>query len=106
MDDEESEDENEDDSTLEEPMDRIVREQENDVEIELADNVTNDKIKDNNNLPNNSNVWFDKLLPFIKHFRYVSMSLIFTLGTYLEIDEMMVRFTVRSSQTHRMKTNQ
>ena len=48
-------------------------------------------------------VWFEKLEPFIKHFRDVSEALIFTLGTNLSLDEMMVRFSGRSVETHRIK---
>ena len=80
-----------------------MREQED----ELANNETNNKLNDNVNIANNDNnkneLWFIKILPFIVHFRHVSMSLIFILGTFLAIDEMMIRFRGRSSQTHRMK---
>ena len=48
-------------------------------------------------------VWFEKLRPFVNHFRDVSEGLIHILGTNLSIDEMIVRFRGRSNETHRIK---
>ena len=39
----------------------------------------------------------------IDHVRSVSQAMIFTLGTILSLDEMMIRFFGRSLETHRMK---
>ena len=39
----------------------------------------------------------------IDHIRDVSKDLVFVLGTTLSLDEMMIRFFGRSSETHRMK---
>ena len=48
-------------------------------------------------------VWFDKVKPLVDHFREVSFSMIFILGTLLSFDEMMIRFFGRSVETHKMK---
>lgn len=39
----------------------------------------------------------------INHLRTVSLSLIYVLGTFLSLDEMMIRFFGCSIETHRMK---
>ena len=49
------------------------------------------------------NVWFDKVTPLVNHFRKVSKSMIFIIGTLLAIDEMIIRYVGRSSETHRIK---
>ena len=48
-------------------------------------------------------VWFDKVKFLIDHIRSVSMNLIWVLRTFMSIDEMMIRFMGRSTQTHRVK---
>ena len=48
-------------------------------------------------------LWFDKIAPLLTIFRTVSLSLIVQFGTYIAIDEMMIRFFGRSHFTHRMK---
>ena len=48
-------------------------------------------------------LWYSKLTFFIDHVREVSYSLIHVLGTFLSLDEMMIRFFGRSVETHRMK---
>ena len=48
-------------------------------------------------------LWFDKIAPLLTIFRTVSLSLIVQFGTYIAIDEMMIRFCGRSHFTHRMK---
>ncbi len=48
-------------------------------------------------------VWFHKVQPLIDHVRDVSIGLIWVLGTWMSIDEMMIRFMGRSNQTHRVK---
>ena len=45
-------------------------------------------------------VWYHKIKPLVDHFRAVSFSLIFILGTILSFDKMMLRFMGRSLQTH------
>jgi len=52
---------------------------------------------------NDTSLWFHKVKPLMDHFRKTSQSLIYTLGSILSIDEMMVRFSGRSRETHRMK---
>ena len=42
-------------------------------------------------------------MPLLHTFRRTSLELIQMLGTHLSIDEMMIRFSGRSGQTHRMK---
>ena len=48
-------------------------------------------------------VWYEKLTFMVDHVRTVSQSFIYILGTLLSLDEMMIRFFGRSSETHRMK---
>ena len=48
-------------------------------------------------------VWFDKVHILIDHIRVVSVGMIYILGTWLSIDEMMARFMGRSIETYRMK---
>ena len=47
--------------------------------------------------------WYDKILPAVNHVRDKSMKLIYELGSVLAIDEMMIRFRVKSNETHRIK---
>ena len=47
--------------------------------------------------------WYNKIEPIVTHVRIKSLALIFTLGTFLAIDEMMVRFSGKSMETHRIK---
>ena len=48
-------------------------------------------------------VWFQKMKVLIDHVRKVNFFLIYHLGTILSLDEMMIRFTGRSLETHRIK---
>jgi len=49
------------------------------------------------------NVWFSKAQQFVDHTRNVSSSMLLRPGTAVCIDEMMVRFKGRSSETYRIK---
>ena len=80
-------------------IERVQREQEED---DNEDEIFDDGGAIDQNRTKQS-VWFNKLEPFINHFRQVSESLIFTLGTKLSFDEMMIRFMGRSNETHRVK---
>ena len=55
------------------------------------------------NAETNEEVWYIKIKPLIDHFCFVSQSLIFTLGTLLAIDKMMICFMGRSLETIRVK---
>ena len=49
---------------------------------------------------------FNKVLPLFLLFRKVSLLFIVVFGTYLSIDETMIRFSGRSLQTHIIKNKQ
>ena len=72
-------------------LERVQREQ----EMNEENNIDNDKQK--------KIVWYEKLAFLIDHTRNVSKSFIWILGTALSIDEMMIRFSGRSAETHRIK---
>ena len=84
-------------------MERIVQDQLEQQHEELEN--SEDKTAEQTNKKNEEEVklWFDKVKPFINHFRAVSMAMVFTLGTLLSIDEMMIRFMGRSGETHKMR---
>eukprot|EP00957_Ditylum_brightwellii_P157124 11958615-Ditylum_brightwellii.AAC.1 len=48
-------------------------------------------------------VWYYKIKDFINHMREINIDLINVLGTCLSLDEMMIRFSGRSSETHWIK---
>ena len=48
-------------------------------------------------------LWYHKVKPVVEHMRQKSLDLIYILGTYLALDEMMIRFCGRSEETHRIK---
>ncbi len=79
-----------------------VRNEENDNDDEAIEDRDNEG--DDEAPPVESKVvWFEKLKPFVDHFRNVSESLIHILGTNLSIDEMIVCFWGQSNGTHRIK---
>ena len=47
-------------------------------------------------------LWFRKIIPLLILFRKVSLSFIAVFITYVYIDEMMIIFSVRSLQTHKI----
>ena len=47
--------------------------------------------------------WFEKLKPLVDHVWELSFDLIYVLGTILSLDEIMICFMRRSSQTHWIK---
>ena len=53
--------------------------------------------------PRKQHVWYYKIEAFVNHVRDINFDVIFVLGTCLSLDEMMIRFMGRSSETHRMK---
>lgn len=91
---------------VEQTCERVVQDQEN--EGIFDENKTNEE--DNESTSNETEgsttpelVWFQKLKPFIDHVRLISANLIWILGTFLSLDEMMIRFMGRSAETHRIK---
>lgn len=88
-------------------MERVQRDQEDAEMIETSEDKDNDNVEDNKEQEEQEQtatiIWFLKLRPSIDHVREVSFSLIFTLGTILSFDEMMIRFTGRSIEMYRMK---
>ena len=48
-------------------------------------------------------VWFEKVQTFIDHIHVIGLGMIWVLGIWLSIDEMMARFMGRSIKTYRMK---
>ena len=105
---EESEDESDDDEKNEDVgHERIQREQEfnnqsSDSEIEGIDD-TDHATEGSEKTIDEKVVWFHKLTFFIKHVRNVSQNMVHVLGNVLYLHEMMIRFFVRSFETHRMK---
>ena len=112
------ENDEDDEEVMEEIMvERIQRDQEEDEDEDEDEGSENDEeedytidaeIVDENVSQENESptVWFSKLKPMINHVREVSFSLVFILGTILSMDEMMIRFTGRSIDTHRTKGKQ
>ena len=86
---------NDSDGFVEMRTERVQREQQQQVneEEEEEEELTHNKNK----------VWFDKLQFLIDHVRSVNSNCLFVLGTILSIDEMMVRFSGKSIETHRIK---
>ena len=98
---------NEEEETLiEQCIERVQVDQEEEQDLQ-DDADTQDSVDSTTQVNDNSrkkvSLWFDKMEPFISHFRKVSESMIHTLGTNLSLDEMMIRFMGRSNQTHRIK---
>ena len=93
------------DTFVEQVMERVLADQEEEEEDDDTHDSDGRTLQDDELQKKNKNVslWFDKLEPFISHFREVSESMIHTLGTNLSLDETMIRFMGRSSQTHRIK---
>ena len=89
-------DDNEDAELVTIGLDRVAREQESAAGEEPEQEESEDEMK-------KREVWFEKLRPVIDHVRSVSQAMIFTLGTILSLDEMMIRFFGRSLETHCMQ---
>ena len=82
-------------------MERVVQDQAAEGNEEEEEEENN---KDKANTSEaNKNLWFRKISPMVDYVCKVSKSLIFCLGTILSLDEMMIRFSGRSLQTHRVK---
>ena len=86
-------DDEEDEELVEQGLERVQREQEE----ELVDDESQEDNEET------TKVWFEKIQHLVDHVREVSYSLIHILGTFLSLDEMMIRFMGRSLQTHRIK---
>ena len=98
-----------DDVLVEQQFERVQREQmEAETEEETNDDDdTNTGISSEDTQQNQEQtIWFSKLKPLIDHVRDVSFSLVHILGTFLSLDEMMIRFMGRFRETHRIKTKQ
>ena len=106
-----SNDEDGDDAMQEIQMERVMMDQEEEDEYENNNEEENEeeeednevRVSENKKKNNDDNVWFNKIKPLVDHLRMVSYNLIFSLGTLLSFDEMMIRFSGRSIQTHRIK---
>ena len=66
-------------------------------------NEESDVQENTTDIPDNVNARYEKVEPLVNNVRERSMNLIFTLGTILAPDEMMIRFMGRSHETHRIK---
>ncbi len=91
----------EDDTFVAQTMERVQVDQEEEEEDTCADGGAQEEVDERKS--RKVSLWFNKLEPIINHFRQVSEDLIFTLGTKLSLDEMMIRFSGRSKETHRIK---
>ena len=76
-------------------MERIVHDQEQ--------NETNPGVELPEQEIEKVKLWYDKIKPMVDHVRETSLQLIHVLGSCLSIDEMMIRFSGRSFETHRIK---
>ena len=92
-------DDNEEEEFVHETIERVQRDQdahagEPDADVSVHDDNVDDNNGDNNNdnasKTTSGNLWYSKIKPFIDHFRQVAQLCIFTLGTLLAIDEMMI----------------
>ena len=97
LDDDEDEQDN-DQELIELQVERVQRDQ----EAEIGDDENPDLEEDTPDTEE-SKVWYEKIKPLVDHMRVKSQDLIFILGTFLALDEMMIRFMGRSVETHRMK---
>ena len=99
---EEIDDSTVDDSPVEPSVERIVAHQERDLQQQ---NGEESEQSEDGRIANEEDiqVWFNKIKPLVDHFRNVTFSIVFILGTLLSFDEMMVRFMGRSGETHRIK---
>ena len=88
--------ENNMDHLVEQSMERVQQDQ---VESESKENSNQNQTVDTDN----KRVWFYKLEVLINHTRDVSCLLIHILGSFLSLDEMMIRFSGGSVETHRIK---
>lgn len=89
------EEDNAEDERVNVGLERIQRDQD-----EIADD---DEEVEDTTRQSSKKVWYTKLTGIIDHVRTVSKEFVYVLGTILSLDEMMIRFFGRSSETHRMK---
>ena len=63
------------------------------------------EVDDNNNDINDEVklLWYHKIQFLVEHVRLISQSFVFQLGTYLSIDEQMIKYSGRSRETIRIK---
>lgn len=71
---------------------------------EREDENENEDSESEDNANTNQNVWFTKLKPLIDHVHEVSSSLIYVLGIFLSLDEMMIHFMGMLLEIHRIKS--
>ena len=93
------EEENNDEELIELQVERVQRDQEAQIGDDEDPNLDEDETPETEE----SGVWYEKIKPLVDHMREKSQDLIFVLGTFLALDEMMIRFMGRSKETHRMK---
>ena len=74
--------------------------EEQEEENESSENGIDEEVKEGNK---KKDYWFEKVKPFMDHFREVSITMVLILGTLLSFDEMMVQFMGRSYETHQIK---
>ena len=88
------------DAPVEQSTERIVADQEEEMQQQGRN-----ELDDGEHIASEEEVqvWFNKIQPLVDHFRAVTFSIVFVLGTLLSFDEMMVRFMGRSGETHRIK---
>ena len=96
--DNETEDESEEDQLVDMHIERVQREQ----EVQIADDEDLNLEEDSPD-SEESKVWYEKVKPLVDHMSDKSQELVYVLGTFLAVDEMMIRFMGRSRETHRMK---
>ena len=88
---------------IETGLDRVQVEKELTEETSNTEDEVEDEEQSNEEEATNKDVWYNKLTFIINHVREVSYSLVSVIGTFLSLDEMMIRFFGRSTETHRMK---
>ena len=67
---------------------------------DTSDDDDSDVDEEDNDVDNDVKIlWYHKIQTFVDHVRHVSQSFVFQLGTYLAIDEMMIKYYGRSKET-------
>eukprot|EP00957_Ditylum_brightwellii_P022115 1668463-Ditylum_brightwellii.AAC.1 len=64
---------------------------------------TSVSVDEDKDYPQGKHVWYYKIEAFNYHVREINFDLIHVLGTCLSLDEIMIRFSGRSLETHQIK---
>ena len=90
------------DQLIELQLERVQRDQDHNIQEDDDDDLVEEE-QDSTAEDNQKLIWYQKVKPVVDHIRAKSCGLIFILGTFHALDEMMIRFSGRSVETHRIK---